>query len=444
MKLSFSAPLPPVKIVAVASIRLLPALFACWLLSGCASPLLDIINRKHSRAFTTYWPPAKGDTRLRLAVKDLIDVKGAVTTAGSGYLATSGTPATRDAACLRIARSRPDVVIVGKTNLTEFAVTVSGRNNHFGTPVNLWDGEHKAIPGGSSSGSAVAIQRGLADVAFGTDSGGSIRVPAACCGIYGLKTTYGLISTRGLFPVSPEHLDTVGPMAADIPRLVQGMELLQGGFTDRYRRAMATTPSARQLRIGRFYVGNTNPAIDTAIDEALRAQGFKIVKLDASFKEKWRQAEKDGKTLALAGAWENDEQYLDKPGIGPITKLVILSGQLESSTNFKDAVKRKSRWQRDLNRVFDQVDFIALPTMQQLPSAMPWFGTGPAFELLVFASQNTLAVNFAGNPAIAVPIRMPKKHENDKTSPVTSLQLIGPKYSEAQLVNAGRLLEPAR
>lgn len=444
MSIPSVTPLPPLKIGAVTRLHLLSVLLVIGLLSGCASSLLDLTNRRHSRAFTAYWPPAKGDTRLRLAVKDLIDVKGVVTTAGSGYLASSRPPATRDAECLRIARSRPDVVIVGKTNLTEFAVTVSGRNQHFGTPVNLWDGEHKAVPGGSSSGSAVAIQRGLADVAFGTDSGGSIRVPAACCGIYGLKTTFGLISTRGLFPVSPEHLDTVGPMAADVSRLVQGMELLQGGFSARYRKAVATTPSARQIRIGRFYVGNTNPAIDNAIDEALRAQGFKVVRLDPSFKKKWEQAEKDGKTLALAGAWKNDEKYLDKPMIGPITKLVILSGQLEFTTNFKDAVKRKARWQRDLDRVFDKVDLIALPTMQQLPPSMPWFGTGPAFEWLVFNSQNTLAVNFAGNPALAVPIRMPKVHKNDKTAPVTSLQLIGPKYSEAQLVNAGRLLEPAR
>lgn len=420
--------------------NLLPALLAIGLLSGCASSMMDLANRRHSRAFITYWPPEKGDTRLRLAIKDLIDVKGVVTTAGSEYLASNSQPATQDAACLRLARKR-DVVIVGKTNLTEFAVTVSGRNKYYGTPVNFWDGEHKAIPGGSSSGSAVAIQRGLADVAFGTDSGGSIRVPAACCGIYGLKTTYGLVSTRGLFPVSSEHLDTVGPLAADIPHLVQGMDLLQDGFAARYRKAVAAAPSARQIRIGRFYVGNTNPSIDTAIDEALRAKGFKIVKLDPSFKEKWQQAEKDGKTLALAGAWQNDQKYLDKPGIGNITKLLILSGQLEFTTNFKEAVKRKARWQRDLNNVFNKVDFIALPTMQQLPPVMPWFGTGPAFEWLVFNSQNTLAVNFAGNPALAVPIRMPKKQKDDKTSPVTSLQLIGPEFSEAQLVNAGRLLK---
>ena len=85
----------------------------------------------------------------------------------------------------------------------------------------------------------------MADVAFGTDTAGSVRVPAACCGILGLKTTFRLVSLKGVFPLSPDNLDTVGPMAKDIPRLVQGMDLLQEGFAARYKRAVAAKPSAR-------------------------------------------------------------------------------------------------------------------------------------------------------------------------------------------------------
>src|SRR5208282_4716619 len=122
------------------------------------------------------------------------------------FLVRNSPPAATDADCLAIARKR-NVRIVGKTNLSEFAVAPSGLNDYFGTPKNPFDKGHKLIPGGSSSGSAVAVATGSADVAFGTDTAGSIRVPAACCGIVGLKTTFGLISTKGVFPVEPKHLD---------------------------------------------------------------------------------------------------------------------------------------------------------------------------------------------------------------------------------------------
>jgi amidase len=143
-------------------------------------------------------------------------MKGLVTTAGSEYFAKTSPPATGDAECLAIARER-NVRIIGKTNLSEFAVAPSGLNEYFGTPKNPFSKWRKFIPGGSSSGSAVAVARGMADVAFGTDTAGSIRVPAACCGIVGLKTTFGLISLKSVLPIDPNHLDTVGPMAKDKP-----------------------------------------------------------------------------------------------------------------------------------------------------------------------------------------------------------------------------------
>src|SRR6185295_5776827 len=124
--------------------------------------------------------------------------------------------------------------------------------------------KHSRVPGGSSSGSAVAVASGMADVAFGTDTAGSVRVPAACCGIVGLKTTFGLVSLKGVFPVEPKHLDTVGPMAKDVAHVVEGMDLLQDGFAARYRTAMAAKPLAKDIRIGRLYLGGTDPKIDKA------------------------------------------------------------------------------------------------------------------------------------------------------------------------------------
>jgi Asp-tRNA(Asn)/Glu-tRNA(Gln) amidotransferase A subunit family amidase len=309
-------------------------------------------------------------------------------------------------------------------------------NDYFGTPKNRFNGKRRLIPGGSSSGSAVAVATGMADVAFGTDTAGSVRVPAACCGILGLKTTFRLVSLKGVFPLSPDNLDTVGPLAKDIPHLVQGMDLLQEGFTARYRKAVAAKPLAREIRIGRLYVDGTDPAIDKTLDNALAAKHFRVVKLNRAFKAKWNEADKHGRTLAIADAWLNDRKYMDKNGVTGTTKAGILLGELEYKNNYRAAKLARPEWQNTLRQVFKKVDFIAVPTLQKLPPRVPFFGRSAAFEALVLDMQNTEAVNFAGNPALAIPIPM-----EGKDTRVTSLQLIGPRLSEAELLNAGRLIE---
>jgi amidase len=370
---------------------------------------------------------------LRLAVKDLIDVKGVVTTAGSEYVAETSPPATSDAACLTISRAR-NVQIVGKTNLSEFAVAPSGVNDFFGTPRSPLSKKSKLIPGGSSCGSAVAVANGLADVAFGTDTAGSIRVPAACCGIVGLKTTFGLVPLQGVFPVEPRHLDTVGPMAKDVDHVVQGMDLLQVGFVARYRAAVAAKSSAKKIRIGRLYLTGTDPKIDKAVDAALRRAQFDVVALDQPFKEKWDQAKKDGTTLAEAGAWISDRKYFDKlMGVSARSKAIIAWGQFHFATSYQSALRRQAAWQQALDEIFKKVDLIALPTLQKLPPNMPRLALS---ELQMLNVQNTVPVNFAGNPALAIPIPL-----DDKIVPATSLQLVGPRFSEADLLNAGRLIE---
>ena len=419
-------------------IGLVPLAVLVSLFTGCSALQNHAARKSPDRAYITYWPPAAGDHRPRLAVKDLIDMKGVVTTAGSAFFAKNNPPAVRDAECLAIARER-NVQIVGKTNLAELALGVSGINRYFGTPRNRVAGRHRLIPGGSSSGSAVAVANGSADIAFGTDTGGSIRVPAACCGILGLKTTFGLIPLRGVHPISPKYLDTVGPMAKDVAHLVQGMDLLQRGFAGKYAEAIAAKPSAHGIRIGRLYVDGTDPKIDRAVDDVLAAKGFKVVVLNKTFKAQWEQAEKDGNTIASASGWLSDGQYFGKSGISGLTDAVLALGAIEFNTRYPAALKRRAEWQRTLRRVFRKVDFIALPTLKTLPPRVPFWGGSPAFEALVLAKQGTVAVNFAGNPALALPIPV-----QDKTVPVTSLQLVGPRLSESQLLNAGRLIEAKR
>ena len=415
---------------------ILEGLLLVALFTGCAS------QREHAsdsgdHAFIAYWPPAEGSGRLRLAVKDLIDMKGVVTTAGSEFLAKNSPPAKRDAKCLAIARQR-NVQFVGKTNTTELAVGPSGINEYFGTPKNPLSTRRDLIPGGSSNGSAVAVANGTADIAFGTDTTGSIRIPAACCGITGLKTTFGLVSLNGVYPIAPLHLDTVGPMAKDVAGVVKGMDLLQSGFAGQYRRAAAANPSAQGIRVGRLHLSGTKRKVDRAVDAALAAAGFEVVKLDASFKEKWVQAQADAATIAAVNAWLHDQQFQYEPGVTLRTKTVFLLGRLQYNTTYRDALRRQKEWQAEIARVLTQVDFIATPTMQTLPPRVPRVGGTVAFEARVLAIQNTAAVNLAGVPALALPIPV-----RDRAVPVTSLQLIGPKRSEAALLNAGRLVEAA-
>jgi amidase len=404
-------------------------------LDGCQILPRTPAAHSHDRAFIHYWRPPKGNKQLRLAVKDNIDMAGVVTTAGSQYVAKNSPPASKDAPCLAIARQR-DVRIVGKTNLSEFAVSPSGLNEYYGTPRNRLSKHLKLIPGGSSSGSAVAIRDGMADVAFGTDTAGSVRVPAACCGIVGLKTTFGLVSLKGVFPIEPWHLDTVGPMGKDIAYVVQGMDLLQNGFEARYRGAVAAKPSARDIKIGRLYLSGTDPEIDRAVDKALVQAGFHVIKLGQAFKARWDRAKTDGNTVAAAGAWLSDQKYAFKLGVSSRTLAAIILGRVLYPASYQAALHRRAAWRHALRQVFRKVDFIALPTLQALPPQIPRVELIALMEARMLILQNTVAVNLAGNPALAVPVPV-----DDKNVPLTSLQLVGPPLSEAELLNAGRLIE---
>ena len=302
---------------------------AAAFLNGC-SLIPTPSHGVKKRAFVVYWPPPRHTTELRLAVKDNIDMRGVVTSAGSEYLAKNSPPAAKDAPCLALARERK-VQFVGKANLSEFAISPSGYNEYFGTPNNPLGGWRRLIPGGSSCGSAVSVANGLADVAFGTDTAGSVRVPAACCGMVGLKTTHGLIPLAGVHPIEAKYLDTIGPIGRDIARTVQGMDLLQRGFAGKYAAAKAANPNAAQIRIGRLRLQGTDPKIDAAVDGALARAGFRVVSLDENFRKKWEQATTDGTTIAAAGAWNANQQYLTKLGVSGRSKSIILVGRLARS-----------------------------------------------------------------------------------------------------------------
>ena len=353
---------------------------------------------------------------VRLAVKDLIDMAGEPTTAGCRAVAKVAQPAAQDAVCLAGARAA-GARIVGRTNLHELALGVTGVNPWFGTPVNPLDPSR--VPGGSSSGSAVAVATGEADVAYGSDTGGSVRIPSACCGTAGLKTTWGRIPLDGVWPLSPSF-DTVGPMARDVAGLVTGMELLEPGF------AVARTADVADLRVGLLPV-EADPAIAAAIDRAVDLTGWERIGLPMA--EAWNQATLQAGLLLVVEAWSTDEELMvrDPEGIGADVR-----GRLTMGSSFDDATVRAAwttqrEFQAELQRVFEQVDVIVTPTLSIFP---PRLEEGD--DLLV--SRCTLPVNLAGVPALSLPV--------PTSGPLpASLQLVGPGGSEERLLAMGAHVE---
>jgi amidase len=204
--------------------------------------------------------------------------------------------------------------------------------------------------------------------------------------------------------------------------------LLQPGFS-------AGGASGKQIKVGRLNIPGTDPKIEQAIDEALKAAGFRVVPLGDEFRTAWDQAQSNGTTIAVADGWVSDQQYQDKPGVSSTTKATIALGQLQYNTVYKGALDARRAWRRELSRVFDKVDFIALPTVKSLPPHRGLFERSVLFEARVLALQNTVAVNYAGNPAIAIPIPYP-----DEDFRATSLQLVGRRLDEGGLVNAARIV----
>ena len=150
---------------------------------------------------------------IPISIKDLFDVAGEITTAGS-LVRKMCAPAIQDADIVKKLRSA-GAIVMGRTNMTEFAFSGLGINPHYGTPLNPWDRDKSRIPGGSSSGAAISVSDNMAVAGIGTDTGGSVRIPSALCGLTGFKPTAARVSTLGAFPLSTT-LDSIGPLARSV------------------------------------------------------------------------------------------------------------------------------------------------------------------------------------------------------------------------------------
>lgn len=363
---------------------------------------------------------AAPELSLRVAVKDLIDMEGVPTTGGSRVIASRAGPAPADAPCLagtRAAASRGEAVIVGKTNLHELAFGVTGINPWFGTPVNPLD--PGLVPGGSSSGSAVAVAAGEADVAFGSDTGGSIRIPAACCGVVGLKTTRRRVSAEGVLPLAPS-LDTIGPLAPTVEGATRGLALMDPDFTG---------PGEPAAVIGRVRL----PAeewVDTAIDEALAAYaastGARVVDVDLPG---WDGATHAAMTILSSEAWTVHSKLWQEHGaelsddVARRLELASLLGPEDVAASWEAG----RDWGTELARLFGSVSALALPVLAAQPPAI---GDAARLSDIRYAAP----FNLSGGPALAVPVESPGRLP-------ASLQLAGPARSEEMLLATGAVVE---
>jgi amidase len=357
----------------------------------------------------------------RLAVKDIIDVEGVPTTCGSKALADAASPAKADAACLAGARAA-GARIVGKANLHELAMLPIGTNPWFGTPVNPLDPD--LIPGGSSSGSAVAVANDDADVALGSDTGGSVRVPSACCGTYGLKTTHGRIPVAGVWPLAPS-LDTIGPMAASVAGLTSGMQLLEPGFT--------LAPSPARV-IGRIRTSG-DPDIESAIDNVLKVAGFDVITID------WEEMEGGSQAFAaiyFAEMWDADHKLVEghPDGVGSdVAQTVGMADMFRPGVD--DARRQLVEWRARFFELFNRVELLALPTLPMFPPRLEDITAETLLPTIIEITKHVAVFNAAGSPCTAQPVPVPGSRLP------TSLQLVGPLGGEELLLTTAQWVQDA-
>jgi amidase len=371
-----------------------------------------------------------GTIAIRVAVKDVVDMVGTITTAGCQAVASTAVPASIDAVLLsemRRLESLGKLRFVGKTNLHELAFGADGINPVYGTPTNPLDPGN--VPGGSSSGSAVAVASGLADMALGSDTGGSIRIPAACCGIVGLKTTWGRIPTTGVWPLAP-FLDTIGPMARTVAETAQGLAMLDPSYSVQHGNTL------RVRTIGRVRLPDTpvDPTIDAAIDAALLATGVAILDITLPY---WQEVHRAGITVILGEAWRGNRFLLDDPTLAalvhPMTRARLRLGEFISDHELAEAKLVRTQTSGELARLFERFDVLALPTITMLPPRLDDAQTAPLTALTRFA-------NLTGLPALSLPVPLAANHAKPDKAP-TSIQLIGPMHREDAVLAAGLLLE---
>jgi len=382
-----------------------------------------------------------------LGIKDLLDVAGVPNTMGSKIL-SSNVPAS-DATVVKALKEQ-GAIVLGKQNLHEFAFGITSENPHYGAVRNPWDRER--VPGGSSGGTAAAVAAGLCVAGLGSDTGASIRAPAAWCGVVGLKPTYGRTSRAGALPLA-WSLDHIGPIArsvrdcAIVLQAIAGYDPLDPGsasepvpdFSADLDRGLAW------LRVGiprEYFFEVVEPEVDRLVRGAIK----QLEELGASVREvslpHVSHAQVAGNVImsAEAAAWHR-EWLRDRPAdYGADVLARIRGGLLVSAVDYLSSQKMRTMIQQDFAAAFSLFDVVVVPTV---PLVAPLIGrtteAGGTLNLAprTIANRATVPCNLTGMPAISVPCGF-----NAEGLPV-GLQLMAPAFAETLLLRVAAAYEAA-
>ena len=375
-----------------------------------------------------------------VALKDLCDVEGTVTTAGAKAL--GDRPAEGD--CELAARLRAaGAVIIGKTNLHEFAYGGTGVNPHFGTPPNPWGMDR--IPGGSSSGSAVAVATGMAPAAIGSDTGGSIRLPAAHCGITGLKPTFGRVSRRGVFPLSMT-LDNVGPMtrsALDCALMLEAIAGYDPGDpysvdrrSERFSAGIEVGISGRRIGVpSNYFFEGLQPEAHASVTRALDVLsdlGAVLVDIEIP----WAEEAFEINIAGVEAAWVHRDRLADsevRARIGGDTVSRLEIGNQFSAGEFHGFLNRRYEIAALAASIMEEVDLIATPSAPGVAGHIEGVQTLAYRPNLKF----TGVFNQTWQPSLSIPCGL-----GAEGLPL-GLMLTGAQWNERLVLRAGHAFQQA-
>jgi len=402
-------------------------------------------------AFITVIPPEQnplpqsGSVPLQgipIAVKDLYNTKGIRTTGGSKFFADN-IPAEDAFVVQKIKKAGGQ--IIGKTNTHEIALGVTNNNPHFGACRNPWDTAR--TPGGSSGGSAVAVSTGMAMAAIGTDTGGSIRIPASLCGVVGLKPTYGRVSLRGILPLS-WNLDHAGPITRKVEDAALMLQVM-GGYDDQDPACVKTLPGDYSshlmdsmverkiaLAVGSFIEEVTDPEILEAVRKSakiLEEQGVVITEVNVDFLREAAQANAL-MTQADGAAFHRDRMKEHPDWFGADVRQRLETGAAFTSSEYALARRTQVETRRRCEILFDQFDVLILPTT---PIAAPVLEGENAVERARQLTRFTSPFNLTGLPALTVPCGFTQEE-----LPI-GLQIVSRPWNESGVLRAGYAYQQA-
>ena len=377
-----------------------------------------------------------------MALKDLIDQEGFVTTAGSSFLVE---PATADAPVVQRLNAA-GAVIIGRTGLHEFAYGFSSENDWWGPVRNPWDSS--TSPGGSSGGSAAAVAAGVTPIGIGTDTGGSVRVPAALCGLVGLKVTHGRIPLTGVFPLA-SSLDTVGPLTRTVEDAATVFLILAGPDASDPRSLDHAIDPVQQVDLESLAVGIPHPWVDRPLATeqqagfdhllaALREAGATITHFD--------DPDIDAAAVPAGAYAEVADVHRDWFRKDPTRYGSAIRDRLAPVLALEaHEIAAAGRWRTELRArfvsAFTRFDILATPTTaarsKEIGTDLLDVGAGPE-PYRPALSWFTPLVNQADLPALALPIEAPRI-----AGLPPSIQLIGPHWSESRLLGIGLSLKAA-